>query len=175
MDAVFSLSIKRASNLSNLSNLFSSLARVHVRRRARRASRAHGKTNFRLDRLDRLDLLLKRQANIASNPHKVCARLDATLERLDVCTWRAAVGIRQESDEGYSVTAIRHGDRWGFTAWGPDKAPDWAGDAFKVRYALGEQIPQRFELLGCADTAEQARALCDAHSAEISDGPACRS
>jgi hypothetical protein len=82
------------------------------------------------------------------------------------------------SDLGYTVTAYRGRDSFRFGAWCPDAAPGWsyhafakgdvphwAGTRYKVSYAVGEHVPQRFELLGHSDTAEGARALCEAHAA----------
>lgn len=176
----FASAINSESNLSNLSNLFCSHVRGCARACVRRASRAPANIHFRLDRLDRLDLRLIHKEKNAANLRKVCGRLDANCWRLDAMDWKPAVGIRQESADGYSLTAIRGAAGWKFSAWGPDKAPGWsyrdfangliphwAGDAHKAHYALGEQIPQRFELLGCCESAEAARALCEAHAAAI--------
>lgn len=90
-------------------------------------------------------------------------------------------GAAQVSDVGYRVQACRVGEDWRFSAWGPDRAPGWsyrefsngrcahwAGEALRTRYAPGEAIPQRYELLGAEDSAAGARGLCEAHAAKLS-------
>lgn len=96
---------------------------------------------------------------------------------LPFLVWRRVGPNTQMSDSGYRVQAVRVGDGWRFSAWGPDRAPGWsyrdfsngrcaywAGDAVRERYAVGEAIPQRCVLLGSAATAGGARALCEARA-----------
>jgi hypothetical protein len=92
--------------------------------------------------------------------------------------WTRVSAYCETTYSGYTVTAYRTADSWRFGAWCPDAAPGWsyhafakgqephwAGERHKERYGLGEHVPQRFELLGHCDTAEGARALCEADAA----------
>jgi hypothetical protein len=72
---------------------------------------------------------------------------------------------------GYRVVAVRVGAKWSFSAWGPECDPgltywDWAKTAHRQeRYAVGEHVPQRSELLGSYGTSVEAFAACAAHLA----------
>jgi hypothetical protein len=89
-----------------------------------------------------------------------------------------------DAQTGHRVLACRVRDHWVYLALGPDRAagwsyrdwsrgeiPHWSGQEPKARYKVGERIPQPRVLLGRADSAEAARALCakDATAAATED------
>lgn len=89
--------------------------------------------------------------------------------------WTRGNGPWQDADSGHRVTAVRHGERWRFAAWGPDRAAGWdyaawrsgegehwSGEEPQEYYQAGERIPQRRTLIGVFDSAEQAREACEA-------------
>ena len=78
---------------------------------------------------------------------------------------------------GYRVVACKVGSGWSYAAWGPDQQPrewryreysngqakHWHPDGGQIRYALGQSMPQRRQLLGTHPSAALARAQCEAH------------
>lgn len=66
-----------------------------------------------------------------------------------------------ESEHGYRVAISRHGDGFLYQSYGPPD-PD-ARRRRQERYALGEHVPREREYLGLATSADEAKAICDAH------------
>jgi hypothetical protein len=78
---------------------------------------------------------------------------------------------------GYRVVACKVGSGWSYAAWGPDQQPrewryreysngqakHWHPEGGQIRYALGQSMPQRRQLLGTHPSAALARAQCEAH------------
>lgn len=75
--------------------------------------------------------------------------------------WRQDGTDAQVSADGYRVQAVRHTGRWRYAAWGPEQGD--IRQRMQVRYARGAAVPQPRELLGVAESAAEARALCATH------------
>lgn len=52
---------------------------------------------------------------------------------------------------------------WSYRAWSSGSAPHWSGTEPKVRYALGEPIPQPPAFLGRFASADEAKAAVEAY------------
>lgn len=51
---------------------------------------------------------------------------------------------------------------WSYRAWSVGSAPHWSGTEPKVRYAIGEPIPQPRAYLGRFLSADEAKGACEA-------------
>jgi hypothetical protein len=68
-----------------------------------------------------------------------------------------------QRDDGYRVAAFRVGGGLRYGAFAPAINYEVFKDRMKVRYALGQSVPQQREPLGSFDDAESAREACARH------------
>lgn len=68
-----------------------------------------------------------------------------------------------ESDSGYRICACSRGQGWRYSAFAPPIGREALEEQLKVRYRIGEAVPQERAVIGCADDPEAARAMCRDH------------
>lgn len=103
-------------------------------------------------------------------------------------TWKRVTRYAERSDTGYQVSASKGADGWRYSAWAPalcpgwsyrawadGRSPHWSGEAPREHYALGESIPHRVALIGIYDSAQAARAACEADAEQGFAGASGRS
>lgn len=78
-------------------------------------------------------------------------------------------GAFMESMDGYRVSRVRVADDVKYVAWAPDIGFEAVKRMMRVRYARGERVPARRELIGVATTAAEAMEMCEQHASGVRD------
>jgi len=78
--------------------------------------------------------------------------------------WLQISGRCWTSTEGYRIAAGPVRGVMRYCAYAPPLPMKEYNARLKVRYALGERVPQVRELINCFDSSEAARAACTEHA-----------